>query len=56
MKKKMKTKFGIFGINCSSGLSLTTHNKRWKADWKKIVKLVKYADDIGIDFIQFWPF
>ena len=51
MKKKIKTKFGIFGINCSSGLSLTTHNKRWKADWKKIVKLVKYADEIGIDFV-----
>tara|TARA_B100001996_G_C18636659_1_gene583942 strand:- start:320 stop:1369 length:1050 start_codon:yes stop_codon:yes gene_type:complete len=46
-----KVKFGIFGINSSSGLSLTTHKRRWKGDWKSIIKLVKYCDNNGIDFI-----
>ena len=46
-----KVKFGLFGINCSSGVSLTKHKNRWKGDWKSIVKLVKYCDKNGIDFI-----
>tara|TARA_Y100000389_G_C17454382_1_gene517057 strand:- start:917 stop:1972 length:1056 start_codon:yes stop_codon:yes gene_type:complete len=49
----MSNKFdiGLFGINSSSGLSLTKHKSRWKADWNEITKLVKYVDKNNFDFI-----
>ena len=49
MKKKFK--IGLFGINSSSGLCLTKNKNRWKADWKEIIKLVKYVDQNKFDFI-----
>tara|TARA_B100001173_G_C16003683_1_gene554562 strand:- start:248 stop:1312 length:1065 start_codon:yes stop_codon:yes gene_type:complete len=49
----MKKKFyiGLFGINSSSGLSLTKNKDRWKANWKEIIELVKYVDRNNFDFI-----
>ena len=49
MKKNFK--IGLFGINSSGGLSLTRSKERWMADWKEIIKLVKYADQNKFDFI-----
>jgi FMNH2-dependent dimethyl sulfone monooxygenase len=49
MKKNFK--IGLFGINSSGGLSLTRSKERWTADWKEIIKLVKYADQNKFDFI-----
>ena len=51
MKSKNKFKIGLFGINSSSGLSLTKHKNRWKADWKEIKELVTFCDKSNFDFI-----
>ena len=46
----MKFDFGIFGINCSSGVSFTKRNP-WKADWEKIKKTIIYADKNNYKFV-----
>jgi len=51
MKLNNKFKIGLFGINSNSGLSLTKHKKRWKADWNEIKKLIIYCDRNNFDFI-----
>ncbi len=51
MKSKNKFQIGLFGINSSSGLSLTKHKNRWKADWEEIKKLVIFCDKSNFDFI-----
>ena len=51
MKLKNKFKIGLFGINSNSGLSLTKHKKRWKADWNELKKLVIFCDNNNFDFI-----
>ena len=51
MKLNNKLKIGLFGINSNSGLSLTKHKKRWKADWNEIKKLIIYCDRNNFDFI-----
>ena len=49
--KLKKFKIGLFGINSSSGLSLTRLDKRWKANWNETKKLVTYCDKNNFDFI-----
>tara|TARA_B100001057_G_scaffold473446_1_gene537927 strand:- start:586 stop:1644 length:1059 start_codon:yes stop_codon:yes gene_type:complete len=44
-------KIGLFGINSSSGLSLTKYKNRWKASWPELIELVKFADKKNFDFI-----
>ena len=51
MKLNKKFEIGLFGINSSSGLSLTQHKMRWQAEWDEIKKLVIYCDKNGFDFI-----
>jgi alkanesulfonate monooxygenase SsuD/methylene tetrahydromethanopterin reductase-like flavin-dependent oxidoreductase (luciferase family) len=40
-------KLGVFGANCSGGLSLL--KQRWTAEWDDNVSLAKLADDAGIE-------
>jgi FMNH2-dependent dimethyl sulfone monooxygenase len=51
MNSKNKFKIGLFGINSDSGLSLTTHKKKWKANWNDIKELVIFCDKNKFDFI-----
>jgi alkanesulfonate monooxygenase SsuD/methylene tetrahydromethanopterin reductase-like flavin-dependent oxidoreductase (luciferase family) len=44
-------KLGLFGANCSSGRSATKVPERWSASWPDCLKLVRMADDAGIDFM-----
>ena len=44
-------KFGIFGINCSGGMTPSIAPERWKADWTEIVAVAKMADEAGVEFI-----
>jgi dimethylsulfone monooxygenase len=46
-----KFKIGLFGINSSSGLSLTKYKNRWKATWDEMYELIKFADKKNFDFI-----
>ncbi|MPZ57264.1 MAG: LLM class flavin-dependent oxidoreductase [Rhizobiales bacterium] len=42
-----KFKLGVFGANCSGGLSLL--KERWSGEWDDNVSLAKLADDAGIE-------
>ncbi len=44
-------KFGVFGINCSGGMTPSVAPDRWKADWSEIVAVAKLADEAGIEFL-----
>ena len=46
-----KFKFGVFGINCSGGMTPSIAPERWTAEWKDIVAVAKMADDAGIEFL-----
>lgn len=46
-----KFKFGLFGINCSNGISLTTAPERWNPTWSNVVSAARMADEAGIDFL-----
>ncbi len=42
---------GLFGANCSSGRAVTLVPERWTGDWQDCKKLVRMADEAGIDFM-----
>jgi FMNH2-dependent dimethyl sulfone monooxygenase len=42
-------KIGLFGSNCSGGLSFTTLPERWDASWDNNVKLARLADEAGLE-------
>src|SRR3979409_1006254 len=44
-------KLGLFGMNCSGGLSLTKAPERWDASWDNNVKAAKLADEAGLEFL-----
>jgi FMNH2-dependent dimethyl sulfone monooxygenase len=44
-------KIGLFGANCSSGRAVTRVPERWSGTWEDNLRLVKMADDAGIDFM-----
>ncbi len=44
-------KIGLFGANCSSGRAVTTVSERWTGNWQDNLRLVRMADEAGIDFM-----
>lgn len=46
-----KFKLGLFGMNCSGGLSLTKAPERWDASWDNNVAAAKLADEAGLEFL-----
>ena len=46
-----KLSLGLFGMNCSGGLAVTTIPERWDASWENNQKLARMADEAGIDFM-----
>jgi len=48
---KNKFKLGLFGMNCSGGLSLTLAPERWNASWDNNVKAAQMADAAGLEFL-----
>jgi hypothetical protein len=48
---KNKFKLGLFGMNCSGGLSLTLAPERWDATWDNNVKAAQMADEAGLEFL-----
>ena len=45
-----KLKLGLFGLNCSGGLSATLVPERWEGTWTENLAIAKMADDAGLDF------
>jgi len=46
-----KFKLGLFGMNCSGGLSLTLAPERWDASWDNNVRAARLADKAGLEFL-----
>jgi dimethylsulfone monooxygenase len=46
-----RLKLGLFGANCSSGRAVTKVPERWSGSWPDNLRLVRMADDVGIDFM-----
>jgi len=44
-------KFGLFGANCGSGMTLSAAPERWRADWDEIVQVYQLSDEAGVEFI-----
>jgi FMNH2-dependent dimethyl sulfone monooxygenase len=46
-----KFKLGLFGPNCSGGLTMTKAPERWEASWENNVAAARMADEIGLEFV-----
>ena len=46
-----KLKLGLFGLNCSGGLSATLVPERWAGTWEQNLAAAKMADEAGLDFL-----
>jgi FMNH2-dependent dimethyl sulfone monooxygenase len=46
-----KFRLGLFGMNCSNGLCMTTAPEHWDGSWDNNVKAAMMADDAGLDFL-----
>ena len=46
-----KLSLGLFGVNCSGGLAVTTVPERWEASWENNQSAAKMADHSGLDFM-----
>lgn len=46
-----KLKLGLFGLNCSGGLSATRAPERWEGTWEQNLAAAKMADAAGLDFL-----
>ena len=44
-------KLGLFGMNCSGGLTMTLAPEYWEASWENNLKAAQLADDAGLEFI-----
>ena len=44
-------KLGLFGLNCSGGVTMTTAPERWQASWENNVAAAKLADEAGLEFL-----
>jgi FMNH2-dependent dimethyl sulfone monooxygenase len=44
-------KFGVFGLNCAGGMTLSAAPERWRAEWDDIAAVAKLADDSGVEFL-----
>lgn len=44
-------KFGVFGLNCAGGMTLSAAPERWRAEWDDIAAVAKLADEQGVEFL-----
>ncbi len=46
-----KFRIGLFGMNCSNGMCMTTAPEHWDCSWDNNVTAAKMADEAGFDFL-----
>ena len=51
MFNRNKFKLGLFGLNCSGGLTLTKAPQRWDASWDNNLTATRMADAAGLEFV-----
>ena len=44
-------KLGLFGLNCSGGLTMTKAPERWEASWQNNLKATQLAEAAGLEFV-----
>jgi alkanesulfonate monooxygenase SsuD/methylene tetrahydromethanopterin reductase-like flavin-dependent oxidoreductase (luciferase family) len=44
-------RLGLFAMNCSSGLAITSVEERWDASWEKNERVALLADRAGLEFL-----
>jgi|SRR5579883_253606 len=44
-------KLGLFGLNCSGGITLTHAPERWEPTWDNTVAAAQLADEAGLEFL-----
>jgi dimethylsulfone monooxygenase len=44
-------KLGLFSLNATGGIAMTTVPERWQAKWEDIAHVAKIADRAGLDFL-----
>ncbi|GAB2961755.1 LLM class flavin-dependent oxidoreductase [Amycolatopsis acidiphila] len=48
---EQKLKLGLFGTNCSEGLTMTTAETTYEATWEHTLKVAQRADAIGMEIL-----
>lgn len=51
MRNGNRFKLGLFSANCSGGLAITKVPERWSASWEDNLRLIRIADEAGIEFM-----
>ena len=51
MYNRNRFKLGLFGANCSGGLTMTKAPERWEASWENNLAAARFADEIGLEFL-----
>jgi FMNH2-dependent dimethyl sulfone monooxygenase len=44
-------KLGLFGLNCSGGMTMTKAPERWEASWENNLKAAQMAEAAGLEFL-----
>jgi dimethylsulfone monooxygenase len=44
-------KLGLFSLNATGGIAMTTAPERWQARWEDIAHVASIADRVGLDFL-----
>ena len=44
-------KLGLFGMNCSGGLTMTKAKERWDQNWENNLAAARLAEDAGLEFL-----
>jgi FMNH2-dependent dimethyl sulfone monooxygenase len=51
MRGDNKLKLGLFGLNCSGGLTMTKAPQRWDSSWENNLTAARLADEAGLEFV-----
>jgi len=44
-------KLGLFGLNCSNGMTMTKAPERWDASWENNLAAARLAEEAGLEFL-----
>ena len=51
MTRPQRFRLGLFGMNCSGGLTMTKAPERWDQSWENNLTAARLADEAGLDFL-----
>ncbi len=51
MFDRNRFKLGLFGLNCSNGMTMTTAPERWDASWENNLEAARLAEEAGLEFL-----